>query len=87
MNQELQRAIAATLKKAGRTDLAGHFVRAQPSRLDKVLMKHKQNVLSDLRLLITKSGVAPGAQKNALQAVTQELSDSFGRINKLVSGL
>lgn len=87
-----RRAIAAVLRQQGRDDLAAYFVaakpsqlyvtKAQPSRLDKVMQKHKANLLADLRLLIGRSGAAPGAQKQALSDATKELNDTFRRVTE-----
>lgn len=87
MNARTRREIAATLQRQGRDDLARHFTTAQPNRVDKVLSKYKANMLSDLRLLIMKSGAAPGAQKQALQAVTNELADALSRVGQHLASL
>lgn len=73
-------AIAAVLHEQGRHDLAAYFTAAEPSRLDRVLQKHRANLLSDLRVMIKSSGAPAGAQKQAVQTITKELTDSSRRI-------
>lgn len=80
MNDRTRREIAATLLQQNRRDLARHFTKA--SRVDKVLLKHQQNMLADLRLMITKSGAAPNAQKKTLQSVIDEMKSAVSRMKQ-----
>lgn len=87
MNQQTKREVVAALRQAGRPDLARHFTAAQPSRLERVLAKHKQNIAADLRLLIGKAGAASGAEKKANQVVMTELNNAFASITKQLGQL